>query len=167
MDISVVGGELSQGHSGDLGFDLRAVRVHSIQDSFTGKMITKEDAKLHPYFKSINLDFPYMIGSGFRACFDTGLIVNFPDNIGGIIKPRSGLAFNQGIDVLAGVIDPGYRDTIKVILINHGSRAYQIKEGDRIAQLIPYRAELYNFIKSESITDTERGANGLGSTGVA
>jgi dUTP pyrophosphatase len=79
----------------------------------------------------------------------------------GIIKPRSGLAFNYGIDVLAGVIDADYKDEIKVILINHGDDPYHIKAGDRIAQLVVLP---YYVINGEDGNAPIR-SGGFGSTG--
>lgn len=108
-----------------------------------------------------------------QACIDTGVAVSFPSTCYGRIAPRSGLAFKNSIDVLAGVIDYGYNDTIKVILINHSDNDFKVSKGDRIAQLIiemiyipseinviPYQ-ELINNKK-----DNTRGLDGFGSTGV-
>lgn len=110
--------------------------------------------------------------------FDTGLVVQLPtDPYGyyqcyGRIAPRSGLAFHHGIDVLAGVIDPDYRGTIKVILVNHGPSSVKIAKGDRIAQLI--LEQYISTAKVVEVTDlsgtdlssTSRGDGGFGSTGV-
>lgn len=81
------------------------------------------------------------------------------------VAPRSGLAASSGIDVLAGVVDSGYRGEIKVILLNTGHKVVQIERGERIAQLIPTftGTESPEFV--EDLDETERGAGGFGSTG--
>ena len=98
---------------------------------------------------------------------DTGIAVEFPSYCYGRVAPRSGLAFKKGISVGAGVIDSSYRGTIQVILFNHGSEAFVVKSGDRIAQLIfekIYTPELEE-VTIETLTTTDRGTGGFGSTG--
>ena len=98
----------------------------------------------------------------------TGLYIIIPFGYEGQMRSRSGLAANKGIQVLnsPGTIDSGYRDELKVILINHGDWAYEVKKGDRIAQLVikpmtqAKLEEVYELNK-----DDDRGG-GLGSTGV-
>lgn len=88
----------------------------------------------------------------------------------GRIAPRSGLAVKHGIDVMAGVIDSDYQGEIKVALINHGSRSFQICKGDRIAQLIA-ESHCNSLISAEEgqgfSAETDRGAGGFGSTGMS
>ena len=86
-------------------------------------------------------------------------------NYYGRIAPRSGLAANHGIDVLAGVIDSDYRGPIGVVLINHGDAPYEVKQGDRVAQLILERIALPVFEEGEQSSETDRGSGGFGSTG--
>jgi dUTP pyrophosphatase len=98
---------------------------------------------------------------------DTGIAVEFPCYCYGRVAPRSGLAFKKGISVGAGVIDSSYRGTIQVILFNHGTEAFSVKSGDRIAQLIfekIYTPELEE-VTYEHLTTTDRGEGGFGSTG--
>ena len=98
----------------------------------------------------------------------TGLYIIIPFGYEGQMRSRSGLAADKGIQVLnsPGTIDSGYRDELKVILINHGHFAYEVKKGDRIAQLVvspmtqAQLEEVYELNK-----DDDRGG-GLGSTGV-
>ena len=98
----------------------------------------------------------------------TGLYIIIPFGYEGQMRTRSGLAANHGIQVLnsPGTIDSGYRDELKVILINHGHWAYEVKKGDRIAQLVispmtqAQLEEVYELNKED-----DRGG-GLGSTGV-
>jgi dUTP pyrophosphatase len=84
------------------------------------------------------------------------------------VRPRSGLAFKYGITVLnsPGTVDSDYRGEINILLINHGERDFQIKRGDRIAQLVINRIEQAELIEVESLPISERGDGGFGSTGV-
>lgn len=100
-----------------------------------------------------------------RNTISTGISVAIPAGWYGRIAPRSGLAHNFGIDVLAGVIDSDYRSEIKVILINHGSGSFDFEAGDRIAQLILEKCGEWQIQEVESLASTERGAGGFGSTG--
>ncbi len=97
----------------------------------------------------------------------TGIFVEIPENFEIQVRPRSGLAFKSGITVLntPGTIDSDYRGEIQVILINHSSSLFEIKDGDRIAQLVVSRVEKIDWHKVEEPTVTERGLGGFGSTG--
>ena len=104
---------------------------------------------------------------------DTGLYIIIPHGYEGQVRSRSGLAAKKGIQVLnsPGTIDSGYRDELKVILINHSHWGYEVKKGDRIAQLVikpVVTAELVEIDKGTHIieTETENRGGGLGSTGV-
>ena len=111
-----------------------------------------------------------LIPAQSRASVKTGLKIaldeKYPNKYYFRIAPRSGLANNYGIDVSAGVIDSDYRGEIIVILFNHSNGAVDLAAGCRIAQLIP---ELIFDVKpvwtEDSLTETERGENGFGSTG--
>jgi dUTP pyrophosphatase len=94
----------------------------------------------------------------------TGLAFEFPAEFGALVEDRSGLAL-KGICTLAGVIDPGYRGELKVVLINLGKELFRIKAGDRIAQLRIVRRVEVEFTEVESVSPTERDARGFGSTG--
>lgn len=101
-----------------------------------------------------------------RQLIRTGISISMPESVYGRIAPRSGLAFKHGIDVLAGVIDPGYTGEIGVVLFNtDADREYQISSGDRIAQIIfePFHKPL--FIEVEELHNSDRGQGGFGSTG--
>ena len=106
------------------------------------------------------------------AVIATGLYVIIPFGYEGQMRSRSGLAANKGIQVLnsPGTIDSGYRDELKVILMNHGQWAYEVKKGDRIAQLViapivtPWIVETSKHPNSD-ISISDRGEGGLGSTG--
>ena len=99
-----------------------------------------------------------------RKLFKTGLSVAIPSGMYGRIAPRSGLAFKDGIDVLAGVIDEDYRGEIGVLIINLSNTEKQFKVGDKIAQFI---FEFYNNVNIQVVdilTETQRGTGGFGST---
>ena len=101
-----------------------------------------------------------------RKLFKTGINVAIPIGLYGRIAPRSGLAYKNGLDILAGVIDPDYRSDIGVILINLGYDNKQIMIGDRIAQII---FEHYNsaiFKETDTLPETIRNEDGFGSTDV-
>jgi len=102
---------------------------------------------------------------GQRHLFKTGLAVAIPPGVYGRIAPRSGLAFKNGIDVLAGVIDVDYRGELGVILINHNPEQVKISAGDKIAQIIFERYSPATFVESDKLSETVRGDGGYGSTG--
>ena len=109
---------------------------------------------------------PCVITVGGRALISTDLHVKIDEGYFGMIKPRSGLAWKYGIDVLAGVIDSDYTGEVKVLLINLGMEDFAINPGDRIAQLIITPCNLDTFIKVDELTETVRSENGFGSTGI-
>lgn len=80
--------------------------------------------------------------------------------------PRSGLALKNFIDTGAGVIDYDYRGNVGVVLFNHGDTDFEVKRGDRIAQLILERISMADAVEVQELSDTTRGAGGFGSTGV-
>jgi len=100
-----------------------------------------------------------------RALVGTGVAVILPMNVYGRVAPRSGLAVKHGIQVGAGVVDPDYRGEIKVVLFNQGDRDFEVKKGDRIAQLVLERCETPDVREIESLDETDRGSGGFGSTG--
>ena len=102
-----------------------------------------------------------------RAMVPTGLFVELPEGYEMQIRPRSGLAAKHGITVLnsPGTIDADYRGEIKVILVNLSNTPFTIEPGERIAQMIVVRYEQVEWQAVESLSETERGAGGFGSTG--
>ena len=96
----------------------------------------------------------------------TGIAISIPTDCYARIAPRSGLAFNKGIDVFAGVVDSSYRGEIKVILHNNGENDFNIKKGDRIAQLIFEKIYHTDLVEVQELTTTTRGTGGFGSTGI-
>jgi len=81
------------------------------------------------------------------------------------VAPRSGISYKKKTTVGAGVIDPDYRGEIRVLMFNHNIEPLHINIGDKIAQLIFEKVETPKLVKVETLTETERGANGFGSTG--
>jgi len=103
--------------------------------------------------------------AGSTVTVATGIALEFPSTHGALVEDRSGLAV-RGVTTLAGVIDPGYRGEIKVVMTNLGGAAVEIKAGDRIAQLrIVARIEAV-FEQVEELGGAARGVGGFGSTGV-
>ena len=101
-----------------------------------------------------------------RALVRTGLSVAIPHGFYGRVAPRSGLAVKHGLDVLAGVIDSDYRGELLCALINHGTEPLQITVGMRMAQLVVEVIATPKAVWSEDLSETSRGAGGMGSTGV-
>ena len=102
-----------------------------------------------------------------RALIPTGLTVSFPPDYEIQIRPRSGLALKHGISCLntPGTIDADYRGEIGVILITLGQADFEIRRGDRIAQMVVARLARLQWQVSDSLDDTVRGVGGFGSTG--
>lgn len=127
----------SQANPGDAGFDLYAVKNQILK--------------------------PFE-----RAAINTGIALALPEGVVGLVQPRSGLALNHGIAVLnsPGTIDSGYRGEIKVILINlNPQEDFAINEGDRVAQLIIQEFLTARIELVDTLSDSDRGMGGFGSTG--
>lgn len=103
-----------------------------------------------------------------RKLVPTGISIAIPDGYEGQIRPRSGLAFKNGITVLntPGTIDSDYRGEVKVLLINLGNEDFVVERGMRIAQLVIEKYEKIQWDVVESLDDTSRSGGGYGSTGV-
>lgn len=114
-----------------------------------------------------NITESLTLGSLERAMVPTGLYVELPAGHEMQVRPRSGLAAKHGLTVLnsPGTIDADYRGEIRVILVNLSSEPFEIKPGERIAQLVVARHERVEFATVEQLSETERGAGGFGSTG--
>jgi len=113
------------------------------------------------------LDEPLLMSPSERALIKTGIAVAVPKGYEIQVRPRSGLALNNGITVLnaPGTIDASFRGEVGVILINHSREHFEINDGDRIAQLVVQRVPQVNLLEVDELDDTERGAGGFGSTG--
>ncbi|ABP00357.1 predicted protein [Ostreococcus lucimarinus CCE9901] len=97
----------------------------------------------------------------------TDLSIAIPLGTYARVAPRSGLAWKKFIDVGAGVVDYDYRGNVGVILFNHGDEDFEVKKGDRVAQLILEQILTPEVVECDDLDDTARGAGGFGSTGVA
>ena len=100
-----------------------------------------------------------------RALCDTGIRMAIPQGQYGRIAPRSGLASRHSIDVSAGVIDADYRGEIKVLLVNNSDIDYEVRVGDKIAQIIIELINVRPLLLVANLEETERGEGGFGSTG--
>ena len=127
----------SYAHPSDAGMDLRSV----------------DDLTLAP---------------GQRALVHTGLVMLLPPLYEAQVRPRSGLALKNGVTVLntPGTIDSGYRGEVGVILINLGQAAFDVRKGDKIAQMVIAPVTQPNIEETDVVDETARGSGGFGSTGV-
>ena len=104
---------------------------------------------------------------GQRHAVATGFAIEIPRGYEVQVRPRSGLAVKNGITCLntPGTIDSDYRGEVKVILINLGQEPFEVRRGERIAQLVPAPVLRADFVEATELSGTERGAGGFGSTG--
>ena len=104
---------------------------------------------------------------GQRHAVATGFAIAIPEGYEVQVRPRSGLALKHGITCLnaPGTIDSDYRGEVKVILANLGSEPFEVRRGERIAQLVPATVLQADFREVEQLSETSRGAGGFGSTG--
>ena len=111
---------------------------------------------------------PIYLQPGVRFTCPTGIGMEIPDGFEGQVRPRSGWSKKHGVTVnnAPGTVDSDFTGEICVILINHGDEAFKIEPGDRIAQLVICPVQRVELVESESLTETERGEGGFGSTGV-
>jgi dUTP pyrophosphatase len=112
----------------------------------------------------------HLAPGGGRALVDTGMVLAIPAGYAGFVQPRSGLALRHGVTCLntPGLIDSGYRDEIRVLLVNTDPAAsYDVRRGDRIAQLVIQRVEEATFVSVavDGLSDSGRGRGGFGHTG--
>jgi dUTP pyrophosphatase len=109
-----------------------------------------------------------LAAAGGRALIPTGIAIALPDGYAGFVLPRSGLALRHGVTCLntPGLIDAGYRDELKVLLVNTDPREeYTVERGDRIAQLVIQRVEEAQFEVVDELPPSERGLGGFGHSG--
>jgi dUTP pyrophosphatase len=113
------------------------------------------------------LQEPVLLKPLERALIPTGLFIELPEGYEAQIRPRSGMAYKNGITVLnsPGTIDADYRGEIKVIVINLSQQDFIVQSGERIAQMVIAAHEKAIFIQVDVLQDTERGAGGFGHTG--
>lgn len=114
-----------------------------------------------------NLDEPVILQSLERSLIPTGLFIALPPGTEAQVRPRSGLAWKQGLSVLnsPGTIDADYRGEVKVILVNLSPDAVTIEDGERVAQMVIAKHEQPELVEVKELSETARGAGGFGSTG--
>ena len=114
-----------------------------------------------------NITESITLGPLERALVPTGLYVELPEGYEMQVRPRSGLAAKHGLSLVnsPGTVDPDYRGEIKVILVNLSNTPYELKPGERVAQLVVARFTRVECESVEVLGETERGAGGFGSTG--
>lgn len=112
-------------------------------------------------------DKPLTMPPGQRALVPTGLMIAVPPGHEAQVRPRSGLALKHGVTVLnaPGTVDADYRGEVSVLLINHGEEPFTIRRGERIAQLVIAAVTQANLVAVTSLSSTDRGSGGFGSTG--
>ena len=112
-------------------------------------------------------DKPLTMVPGQRVLVPTGLMIAVPPGHEAQVRPRSGLALKHGVTVLnsPGTVDADYRGEVSVLLINHGEEPFTIRRGERIAQLVIAAVTQANLVVVASLSSTDRGSGGFGSTG--
>ena len=116
---------------------------------------------------AVPAESPLMLPPGKYAVVPTGLTIALPSGFEAQVRPRSGLAAKHGVTVLnsPGTIDADYRGEISVILINHGEAPFVIRRGERIAQMVIAPVVQAELTAAASLSATDRGSGGFGSTG--
>ncbi|KAM7405873.1 hypothetical protein PAMP_000291 [Pampus punctatissimus] len=109
--------------------------------------------------------YDYSIGPMDKAIVKTDIQIAVPHGCYGRVAPRSGLAAKHFIDVGAGVVDEDYRGNVGVVLFNFSKDTFEVKKGDRVAQLVCERICYPELEEQKTLDETERGAGGFGSTG--
>lgn len=107
----------------------------------------------------------YTLQPGERKVFDLGFATEFEPGYAAIVKDKSSLPKNGGIHTMGGVFDAGYRGEYNVQLINLGAEPYNIKKGNKIAQLIIYPVIIAELVETDELSDSSRGNGRFGSTG--
>ena len=103
--------------------------------------------------------------AGEKHIFKTGIAMEIPKDHVGLIWDKSGLAAKQGIKTMAGVVDAGYRGEIMVTLLNTSKTDYEIKEGDKIAQMLLQKVEHPQIFETDKLSKSQRESKAFGSTG--
>jgi dUTP pyrophosphatase len=140
---------------------LKFKKVHS--EAIIPKFAREGDAGL-----DIHALENYLLHPTNHTLVKTGLKMQIPQGYEAQVRPRSGLALKNKITLLnsPGTIDSGYRGELGVIMINHGNKTFEIKKGDRIAQLVIAKHESPEIQEVNDLDNSERGEGGFGSTGI-
>ena len=128
-----------------------------------GKVPTRAKSSDAGYDLYSTVDMP--ITPTARQLVPTGIAIEIPEGYYGRIAPRSGLAVRACFDILAGFVDSGYRNEIKVLMINLGEGLVSVNKGDRIAQLIIEKCYDVEWEEVNELSDSDRGEGGFGSSG--
>lgn len=107
-----------------------------------------------------------IIEPGKRACIGTGISIELPLGYVALVWDKSGVAVKSGIKTMAGVMDAGYRGEYKIVLINLSEQNFEIKKGQKIAQLLIQKVENPEIEEIQELSETSRGEGGFGSTGI-
>ena len=155
---------LEMRQQGDAGLNGVPLRIRKLDPSVAAP------AYAHPGDAGLDLCSAedLTLGPGERAMVSTGFAMALPEGYAAFVQPRSGLAARSGISIVntPGLIDCHYRGEVKVILVNLGNEPFQVKRGDRIAQMVIQRVEAARVEVVEELGDTVRGEGGFGSTGL-
>jgi dUTP pyrophosphatase len=145
-----------------------SMNISDIQITVTSPELLPVYAKLGDAGADLCAAEDMTLWPGNNKLVRTGVSIALPENLVGLVHPRSGLALKHGITVLntPGTIDSGYRGEIGVILRNTGNATFEVKRGDRIAQLVIQEYVRGNFTVVDSLPESERGDGGFGSTGI-
>ena len=135
--------------------------IKKIRDVKTPSYSHKGDAGVDLYAAE-----EYELKSMEKKVVSTGLKIAIPRGYAGLIWDKSGLAANNSVHNLAGVIDSSYRGEIKVVMINLGKGTFKVTKGMRVAQLLLHPIPEIEFIETETLENTQRNENGFGSTGL-
>ncbi|TVQ80354.1 MAG: dUTP diphosphatase [Flavobacteriales bacterium] len=142
-----------------------AVEVRTREGAILPKYQTAASAgmDLHAYLPNETIE----LAPGEYKLIPTGLYIALPEGTEAQVRPRSGLAFKNGVTVLnsPGTIDADYRGEVGVLLVNHGKSKFLIQHGDRIAQMVVAEYSRVQWRLSENLSSTQRGEGGFGSTG--
>ena len=149
------------------GVKLQIKRIRSQGDSDLPlpRYMTEKSSGMDLY---ADLGEEVFLNPGERRLIPTGIAVSVPEGFEAQVRPRSGLALRDGITLVntPGTIDADYRGEIGVLLINHGERTFQVKRGDRVAQMVIVPVARAELEWVETLDETPRSGGGFGHTGI-
>ncbi|KAF8371144.1 dut-1 [Pristionchus pacificus] len=155
-------------------FEVKKARIELVDEKISVRFVRLNEKARMPAYGSVHAagadlhaSEAAVVPARGKVLISTGLCLELPEFHYGRVAPRSGLAAKHSIDVGAGVIDCDYRGELKVLLFNFSDVDFEVKEGDRIAQLICEKISQVKYVEVDSLEETQRGAGGFGSTGVS
>jgi len=161
-------------------FSICLVQDEPVQEKLTKRILVQQAAAIQVMKMASKATLPTR-GSRFSAGHDlyaleavlipaqgqklvgTGIVIGIPQGTYARIAPRSGLAYQKTIGIGGGVIDADYTGEVKVIMMNHGKKSYQVQEGDRIAQMIIEKLEMSDMMEVDNLQITDQGNKEFGS----